>query len=247
MELNPQGVTIAVIGLGYVGLPLAVSFADKFEVIGYDIDQRRIDELQSGRDRTLEVPEVELQAASRLRYSADPADLLNANVYIVTTPTPVDEHKTPDLTPILSASRAIASTLRKGDVVIYESTVYPGATEEECAPVLEQHSGLRVNEDFFLGYSPERINPGDKNHRFTSIMKVTSGSTPEVAEFVDQLYRSVVTAGTHKAPTIRVAESAKVIENVQRDVNIALINELAVLFNRLGIDTQAVLDAAGTK
>ncbi|MFJ6042641.1 nucleotide sugar dehydrogenase [Brachybacterium paraconglomeratum] len=247
MVLNPRDVTIAVVGLGYVGLPLAVSFASKFTVIGYDINQKRIEELASGHDRTLEVPKEELQAAFSLHYSSDPADLVGANVYIVTTPTPVDAHKTPDLTPILTASRSIAPTLNKGDLVIYESTVYPGATEDECAPVLERYSGLRLNEDFYLGYSPERINPGDKNHRFTAIMKVTSGSTPEIADFVDELYQSVVTAGTHKAPTIRVAESAKVIENVQRDVNIALINELAILFNRLGIDTQAVLDAAGTK
>lgn len=247
MTLHPNDVTIAVVGLGYVGLPLAVSFADKFDVIGYDINQKRIAELVDGQDLTLEISDVELQTAKNLRFTSDPADLVDATVYIVTTPTPVDEYKTPDLSPMLSASRSIAQTLRKGDIVIYESTVYPGATEDECAPVLEEHSGLRLNEDFFLGYSPERINPGDKNHRFTSIMKVTSGSTPETATFVDELYRSVVTAGTHQAPSIRVAESAKVIENVQRDVNIALINELAILFNRLGIDTHAVLEAAGTK
>lgn len=247
MTLHLNDVTIAVVGLGYVGLPLAVSFADKFDVVGYDINQKRIDELVDGHDLTLEISDAELQAATSLRFTSAPADLVDATVYIVTTPTPVDEYKTPDLSPMLSASRSIAPTLRKGDVVIYESTVYPGATEDECAPVLEKYSGLRLNEDFSLGYSPERINPGDRNHRFTSIMKVTSGSNPETAKFVDELYRSVVTAGTHRAPSIRVAEAAKVIENVQRDVNIALINELAILFNRLGIDTQAVLEAAGTK
>lgn len=238
---------MAVIGLGYVGLPLAVGFARKIDVIGYDISEARISELSRGFDRTLEVDDEELRSADRLTFTTDPQDLRDCTVYVVTTPTPVDEHKTPDLRPILSASEAIGPTLNRGDVVIYESTVYPGATEEECAPILENTSGLRLNEDFFLGYSPERINPGDKEHRFTTIVKVTSGSTPDAAAFVDQLYRLVVEAGTHLASSIRVAEAAKVIENVQRDVNIALINELAMLFNRLNIDTDAVLEAAGTK
>ena len=242
-----EGTRIGVIGLGYVGLPLAVSFAKKFEVVGFDINTTRVDELNSGHDRTLEVADEELAAATKLQVTADPALLKDVDVYIVTTPTPIDEHKRPDLGPVLSATRTVASTLRQGDVVIYESTVYPGATEEECVPLLEEVSGLKFNEDFTVGYSPERINPGDKEHRFETIVKVTSGSTPEVAEFVDQLYRSVVTAGTHLAPSIKVAEAAKVIENTQRDVNIALVNELALLFNRLGIDTLDVLEAAGTK
>ena len=238
---------MAVIGLGYVGLPLAVGFSAKIQVTGYDINQARIDELTSGVDRTLEVEESELVHNSNLTFTADPEALRDCNVYVVTTPTPVDEHKTPDLGPILSASKAIGATLQHGDIVIYESTVYPGATEEQCAPVLEQASGLKVNTDFYLGYSPERINPGDKEHRFTTITKVTSGSTPEAARFVDDLYSLVVKAGTHLAPTIKVAEAAKVIENVQRDVNIALINELSMLFGELNIDTSAVLDAASTK
>lgn len=238
---------MAVIGLGYVGLPLAVGFSTKIQVTGYDINQARIDELTSGVDRTLEVEESELAGNINLTFTADPEALRDCNVYVVTTPTPVDEHKTPDLGPILSASKAIGATLQHGDIVIYESTVYPGATEEQCAPVLEQASGLKVNTDFYLGYSPERINPGDKEHRFTTITKVTSGSTPEAARFVDDLYSLVVKAGTHLAPTIKVAEAAKVIENVQRDVNIALINELSMLFGELNIDTSAVLDAASTK
>lgn len=238
---------MAVIGLGYVGLPLAVGFSTKIQVIGYDINQARIAELASGLDRTLEVGQSELADNANLAFTADPEDLRGCNVYVVTTPTPVDDHKTPDLGPILSASRAIGATLQHGDVVIYESTVYPGATEEQCAPVLEEASGLRANTDFYLGYSPERINPGDKEHRFTTITKVTSGSTPEAARFVDDLYSMVVQAGTHLAPTIKVAEAAKVIENVQRDVNIALINELSMLFGELNIDTSAVLTAAGTK
>ena len=238
---------MAVIGLGYVGLPLAVGFSTKIQVTGYDINQARIDELTSGVDRTLEVEESELAENINLTFTADPEALRDCNVYVVTTPTPVDEHKTPDLGPILSASKAIGATLQHGDIVIYESTVYPGATEEQCAPVLEQASGLKVNTDFYLGYSPERINPGDKEHRFTTITKVTSGSTPEAARFVDDLYSLVVKAGTHLAPTIKVAEAAKVIENVQRDVNIALINELSMLFGELNIDTSAVLDAASTK
>ncbi|MDO4717115.1 MAG: nucleotide sugar dehydrogenase [Propionibacteriaceae bacterium] len=244
--IAPPHTTMAVIGLGYVGLPLAVEFAKVIPVIGYDINTQRIAELASGTDSTLEVEDQEL-ASSSLSFTSDPADLKDCNVYVVTTPTPVDEHNNPDLGPLLSASRAIAPYLRPGDVVIYESTVYPGATEEDCVPILEEGSGLKFNQDFFVGYSPERINPGDKTHRFPTIKKVTSGSTPEVAEYVDALYRKVVTAGTYKAASIRVAEAAKVIENTQRDVNIALVNELALLFRRLGIDTNAVLEAAGTK
>ncbi|TQN48821.1 UDP-N-acetyl-D-galactosamine dehydrogenase [Humibacillus xanthopallidus] len=243
----PHGVRLAVVGLGYVGLPLAVEFGKQLDVLGYDIDGRRIKELRGGHDHTLEVGDEELGSASRLRFSADEADLAGANVYIVTTPTPIDASNQPDLSPVLSATRAIAATLRPGDVVVYESTVYPGATEERCVPVLEEISGLLLNRDFFVGYSPERINPGDRERRVHNIVKVTSGSTPEAADFVDSLYRTIVTAGTHRAPSIRVAEAAKVIENTQRDVNIALINELAMLFNRLGIDTEDVLLAAGSK
>ncbi|WP_324252628.1 nucleotide sugar dehydrogenase [Parenemella sanctibonifatiensis] len=239
--------TIAVLGLGYVGLPLAVEFSKKYPVIGFDIAADRVAELREGRDRTLEVPDEELAAATTLRVTNDPEEMREANVYIVTAPTPIDEHKQPDLSPLLSAARSIGGVLAAGDVVIFESTVYPGATEEECVPVLEEVSGLRFNEDFFVGYSPERINPGDKEHRLPTIMKVTSGSTAEIADFVDDLYANIITAGTHKAPSIKVAEAAKVIENTQRDVNIALINELAMLFGRLGIDTSDVLEAAGTK
>lgn len=242
-----QDARIAIIGLGYVGLPLAVEFGKQFTVVGYDINSRRVAELKAGKDHTLEVEDDELAAATGLSFTTDESDISEANVYIVTTPTPIDEHKRPDLGPVLSASRTIGRHLDAGDVVIYESTVYPGATEEDCVPVLEQTSGLTFNEDFFVGYSPERINPGDKEHRVTNIVKVTSGSTPEIADFVDELYRSIVTVGTHRAPSIKVAEAAKVIENTQRDVNIALINELAILFNRLGIDTEDVLKAAGTK
>lgn len=238
---------VGVVGLGYVGLPLAVSFAKYFDVVGFDIKAERVRELSNGHDRTLEVSKAELESASRLVFSTDPTALEQANVYVVTTPTPIDEHNQPDLRPVLSATRTIGQVLRKGDVVIYESTVYPGATEEECVPLLEEVSGLRFNEEFYVGYSPERINPGDRSHRFETILKVTSGSTPEVADFVDSLYRTVVRAGTFKAASIKVAEAAKVIENTQRDVNIALINELALVFNRLGIDTQDVLDAAATK
>jgi UDP-N-acetyl-D-galactosamine dehydrogenase len=239
--------TIAVVGLGYVGLPLAVEFGRRQDVIGYDINVRRVTELESGHDATLEISESEFAAANRLRVTADPAELAAADVYIVTTPTPIDEHKQPDLSPLLSASATIGRALGPGNIVIYESTVYPGATEERCVPVLVAESGLTFNRDFFVGYSPERINPGDKQHRVSNIVKVTSGSTPETADLVDALYSTIVTVGTHKAPSIRVAEAAKVIENTQRDVNIALINELAVLFNRLGIDTEDVLAAAGTK
>ena len=240
-------VRIAVVGLGYVGLPLAVEFGKQLPVVGFDINERRVTELRQGRDRTLEVSDAELADVSHLTFTADPSGIADCTVYIVTTPTPIDEHKRPDLSPVLSATRSIGAVLSPGDVVIYESTVYPGATEEDCVPVLEAVSGLRLNEDFFVGYSPERINPGDKDHRLPTIMKVTSGSTPEAADFVDALYRRIITAGTHQAPSIRVAEAAKVIENTQRDVNIALINELAILFNRLGIDTEDVLVAAGTK
>ncbi|MBB1594530.1 Vi polysaccharide biosynthesis protein VipA/TviB [Achromobacter sp. UMC46] len=242
-----QDVKLAVVGLGYVGLPLAVEFGKKRSVIGFDINTRRIDALKAGHDHTLEVSDEELAEAAQLTYTADRAELGQANVFIVTVPTPIDEYKQPDLTPLVKASETIGAVLKRGDIVIYESTVYPGATEEDCVPVLERVSGLKYNVDFYAGYSPERINPGDKDHRVSTIKKVTSGSTPEVAELVDQLYKQIITAGTHKASSIRVAEAAKVIENTQRDVNIALINELALIFNKMGIDTEAVLQAAGTK
>lgn len=238
---------IAIIGLGYVGLPLAVEFGKKTPVVGFDIHQKRIDELKSGQDHTLEVSSEELSQATHLSYSANLEDLKSCNFFIVTVPTPIDDYKQPDLTPLVKASTSIGKVLKKGDIVVYESTVYPGATEEVCIPVLEQVSGLSFNQDFFAGYSPERINPGDKLHRVTNILKVTSGSTPETADFVDQVYNLVIEAGTHKAPSIKVAEAAKVIENTQRDVNIALINELALIFNKMGIDTEDVLKAAGTK
>src|SRR5690554_5131860 len=238
---------MAVIGLGYVGLPLAVEFGKKRSVLGFDINAQRIAQLKDGKDHTLEVEPEELAQATHLEFTHEPEHLARANVYIVTVPTPIDAYKQPDLRPLVRASETLGKVLKRGDIVIYESTVYPGATEEDCVPVLERVSGLRFNEDFFAGYSPERINPGDKKHRVTNIKKVTAGSTPEVAELIDQLYGQIITAGTHKAPSIRVAEAAKVIENTQRDVNIALINELALIFNRLGIDTQAVLEAAGTK
>lgn len=245
--LRIQDVKLAVVGLGYVGLPLAVEFGKKRSVIGFDINTRRIDALKAGHDHTLEVSDEELKEATQLTYTADRAELGLANVFIVTVPTPIDEYKQPDVTPLVKASETIGAVLKRGDIVIYESTVYPGATEEDCVPVLERVSGLKFNEDFYAGYSPERINPGDKDHRVSTIKKVTSGSTPEVAELVDQLYKEIITAGTHKASSIRVAEAAKVIENTQRDVNIALINELALIFNKMGIDTEAVLQAAGTK
>ena len=245
--LQLSDLKIAIIGLGYVGLPLAVEFGKQLPVVGFDIQQKRIQELQSGHDHTLEVSSEELKQATQLTYSANLDDLRSCNFFIVTVPTPIDEFKQPDLTPLIKASTSIGKVLKKGDIVVYDSTVYPGATEEACIPVLEQVSGLKFNQDFFAGYSPERINPGDKLHRVTNILKVTSGSTPEVADFVDAVYQLIVTAGTHKAPSIKVAEAAKVIENTQRDVNIALINELAVIFNKLGIDTEAVLKAAGTK
>ena len=245
--LQLSDLKIAIIGLGYVGLPLAVEFGKQVPVIGFDIHQKRIDELKSGQDHTLEVSPEELKQASKLSYSADLAELKDCNFFIVTVPTPIDHVNRPDLTPLIKASTSIGQVLKKGDVVVYESTVYPGATEEVCIPVLEKQSGLIFNQDFFAGYSPERINPGDKLHRVTNILKITSGSTPEIADFVDQVYNLVIEAGTHQAPNIKVAEAAKVIENTQRDVNIALINELAVIFNKMGIDTEAVLQAAGTK
>ncbi len=238
---------IAIIGLGYVGLPLAVEFGKHYTCVGFDINCKRIEELRSGFDATLEVKAGELATANRLTYTHDLAAIAACNVYIVTVPTPINHHKQPDLAPLLEASTAIGKVLKRHDVVIYESTVYPGATEEDCVPVLEQQSGLVFNQDFFVGYSPERINPGDKEHRLTNIRKVTAGSTAETADFVDALYASIISAGTHKTSSIRVAEAAKVIENTQRDVNIALINELALLFNQLGIDTEEVLQAAASK
>ncbi|MEL1251535.1 Vi polysaccharide biosynthesis UDP-N-acetylglucosamine C-6 dehydrogenase TviB [Aurantiacibacter gilvus] len=238
---------IAILGLGYVGLPLAVEFGKRRPVIGFDIDAGRIAELEKGFDRTCEVDADELAEAGQLQFTHAAGDLRDASIFIVTVPTPIDEHKRPDLRPLVGACELVGAALKQGDVVVFESTVFPGATEEECVPVLEKASGLTFNRDFYCGYSPERINPGDKEHRLVDILKVTSGSTPEVAEMVDQLYASIIKAGTFKAESIKVAEAAKVIENTQRDLNIALINELALIFNRLGIDTQAVLEAAGTK
>ena len=238
---------LAIIGLGYVGLPLAVEFGRKRLVVGFDIDQKRIDELEAGQDHTLETNADDLREAKYLRYASNIEDLRDCNCFIVTVPTPIDQHKRPDLTPLIRASETVGKVLKPGDVVIYESTVYPGATEEDCVPVLEQVSGLKFNQDFYAAYSPERVNPGDKEHRVTNIKKVTSGSTPEIADLVDALYNEIVTAGTHKASSIKVAEAAKVIENTQRDLNIALINELALIFNKMGIDTEAVLQAAGSK
>jgi UDP-N-acetyl-D-galactosamine dehydrogenase len=244
---DPSAARPAVIGLGYVGLPLAVEFGKRIPTVGFDVNQGRVDELVAGTDSTLEVEPCELKLARHLTYSTDLESLRACNVYIVTVPTPIDDYKRPDLGALKAASASIGQVISKGDVVIYESTVYPGATEEACLPIIEKGSGLQLNVDFFAGYSPERINPGDKDHRLTTITKVTSGSTPEAADFVDALYASIVTAGTHKASSIRVAEAAKVIENTQRDLNIALINELALIFDRLGIDTEEVLQAAGTK
>ena len=238
---------LAIIGLGYVGLPLAVEFGRLRPVLGFDVNAQRIQELQSGRDVTLETTPAELAAAQQLTYSSNAEALRNCNCYIITVPTPIDAYKRPDLTPLRQASATVGKALQRGDVVIYESTVYPGCTEEDCVPVLEQHSGLRFNQDFYCGYSPERINPGEKEHRLTNIKKVTAGSTPEIAALVDALYRQIISVGTHRAPSIKVAEAAKVIENTQRDVNIALVNELALIFNKLGIDTEAVLEAAGSK
>jgi UDP-N-acetyl-D-galactosamine dehydrogenase len=246
-KFNLRNLNIGVVGLGYVGLPLAVEFGKRFDTVGFDIKTARVDELRSGHDSTLETTGEELAEATRLSYTTRLEDLKPCRVFIVTVPTPIDDYKRPDLTPLEKSSESVGKVLKKGDVVVYESTVYPGCTEEVCVPILERVSGLKFNRDFFAGYSPERINPGDKQHRLTTIRKVTSGSTPAVAEFVDQLYRSIVTVGTHKASSIRVAEAAKVIENTQRDVNIALINELALIFNRLGIDTEEVLLAAGSK
>ena len=238
---------IGIIGLGYVGLPLAVEFGKKRPVMGFDISQRRVEELKAGNDSTHEVSREELLAAKHLSFTTDIGDINDCNCYIVTVPTPIDEYNRPNLKPLIRASETVGKVLKKGDIVIYESTVYPGCTEEDCVPVLEKQSGLKFNEDFFCGYSPERINPGDKEHRVTSIKKVTSGSTPETADFIDALYNEIVEVGTHKAESIKVAEAAKVIENTQRDLNIALINELAVIFNKLDIDTEAVLKAAGSK
>ena len=242
-----ENIKIALIGLGYVGLPLAVEFGKKYNTVGFDINQARIEELNAGHDHTLEVSDDELAEAKQLSYTANTKDISPCNIYIVTVPTPINEHKQPDLTPLEKASTLLGNVIKPGNIVIYESTVYPGATEEVCVPILEQVSGLVFNKDFFIGYSPERINPGDKEHRVTNILKVTSGSTDEIAEQVDQLYKSIITAGTYKASSIKVAEAAKVIENTQRDVNIALVNELALIFKRLDIDTEEVLLAAGTK
>ena len=238
---------IAVIGLGYVGLPLAVEFGKKFPTVGYDISESRVVELNSGLDTTLEATSDELASANQLRFTTTPSEIESCNIFIVTVPTPIDGSNTPDLSPVISATHLVGKYLNKNDVIIYESTVYPGATEEVCVPILEQVSSLRFNIDFFCGYSPERINPGDKTRRLTNILKVTSGSTPAIATRVDELYQSIITAGTHKASSIKVAEAAKVIENTQRDINIALVNELALIFNRVGIDTEEVLEAAGTK
>ncbi|NZA27004.1 nucleotide sugar dehydrogenase [Luteimonas sp. SJ-92] len=245
--LDPNDARIGIIGLGYVGLPLAVAFGGRHDTIGFDIDSRRIAELRGGHDRTRELDAGELAAPARLRYSADPEDLRDRNVHIVTVPTPIDALQRPDLRPLQQASELLAGLMSRGDLVIFESTVYPGTTEEVCVPILERGSGLSFNRDFFCGYSPERINPGDRNRRLADIPKITSGSTPEAADAVDALYAGIIAAGTHRAPSIRVAEAAKVVENIQRDVNIGLINELAMMFDRLGIDTLEVLEAAGTK
>lgn len=242
-----EKIHIGVIGLGYVGLPLAVEFGKKYNVTGFDIHQQRVNELMAGHDRTLETSDEELAAAQHLKYTTKLEDVSSCNYYIVSVPTPIDQHKRPDLTPLIKASESVGKVLKKGDIVIYESTVYPGATEEDCVPVLEKFSGLKYNQDFYCGYSPERINPGDKVHTVTKILKVTSGSTPEVAKKVDDLYKSIIVAGTYMASSIKVAEAAKVIENSQRDINIAFVNELALIFNKIGIDTHEVLAAAGTK
>ncbi|MYM36160.1 Vi polysaccharide biosynthesis UDP-N-acetylglucosamine C-6 dehydrogenase TviB [Duganella sp. FT94W] len=247
MQVLTKNSRIAIIGLGYVGLPLAVEFGKLYPTLGFDINAARIAELREGIDHTLETDADELASATHLSYSTDAEDLRAATVYIVTVPTPIDDHKQPDLTPLQRASELLGKVIKQGDIAVFESTVYPGATEEYCVPVIEQVSGLQYNRDFYIGYSPERINPGDKAHRLTTITKVTSGSTPEAADFVDALYSSIIEAGTHKAASIRVAEAAKVIENTQRDLNIALMNELTIIFNKLGIDTEDVLKAAGTK
>jgi len=245
--LNKENTKLAIIGLGYVGLPLAVEFGKIIETIGFDISRSRIKELLEGRDSTFEVEPHEIKKATRLSYTNDTKDIQNCNVFIVTVPTPIDEYKMPNLDPLIKASETVGKLLKKDDVIIYESTVYPGATEEVCVPILEKHSDLRFNQDFYCGYSPERINPGDKEHRLNTIKKVTSGSTPEIAIHIDELYQRIITAGTHKASSIKVAEASKVIENTQRDINIALINELALIFNKLDIDTEAVIEAAATK
>ena len=242
-----QNLKLAIIGLGYVGLPLAVEFGKKRSVVGFDINPTRITDLKAGKDITLETSHEEIIAAKHLSFTQQKEDLKTCNVFIITVPTPIDQYNRPDLTPLVKASETVGKVLKQGDIVIYESTVYPGCTEEDCVPILEKHSGLTFNQDFYCGYSPERINPGDKEHRVTTIKKVTSGSTPEIADLVDALYNEIITAGTHKAESIKVAEAAKVIENTQRDLNIALINELALIFNKLGIDTEAVLKAAGSK
>jgi UDP-N-acetyl-D-glucosamine/UDP-N-acetyl-D-galactosamine dehydrogenase len=246
-RMSLKDLKLAIIGLGYVGLPLAVEFGRKRPVIGFDINPTRIEELKAGRDLTLETTTNELRQATHLVFTTVPETLRECNCYIITVPTPIDEHKRPDLTPLLKASETVAKVLKRGDIVIYESTVYPGATEDDCVPVLERVSGLLFNHDFYCGYSPERINPGDKEHRLPNITKVTSGSTPEIADLIDALYNEIIAAGTHRAQSIKVAEAAKVIENTQRDLNIALINELALIFNKMGIDTEAVLQAAGSK
>jgi UDP-N-acetyl-D-galactosamine dehydrogenase len=245
--VKPKKARIGVIGLGYVGLPLAVEFGKRYDTVGFDINARRVAELKRGRDSTLEAAKDELKSAKKLTYSTQLAALKHCNVYIVTVPTPIDQYKRPDLAPLISASETVGQVLARGDVVVYESTVYPGCTEEICVPILERVSGLKFNRDFYAGYSPERINPGDRQHRLTTIRKITSGSTPAAAALVDELYASIISAGTHRASSIRVAEAAKVIENTQRDVNIALINELALIFRRLDLDTEEVLQAAGTK
>ena len=247
MSFDLKKLHIGVIGLGYVGLPLAVEFSKQYPTLGFDIKAARIDELEAGRDATLEVSADELRATSQLTFTTDPTALADCNFYVVTVPTPLGDGNRPLLTPLKNASTNLGAVLKKGDIVVYESTVYPGATEEICVPILEKASGLQMNDDFYVGYSPERVNPGDKEHRLPSILKVTSGSTPAAAEFIDAVYRSIITAGTHKASSIKVAEAAKVIENTQRDVNIALVNELAMIFERVGIDTEEVLEAAGTK
>jgi UDP-N-acetyl-D-glucosamine/UDP-N-acetyl-D-galactosamine dehydrogenase len=244
---QPENIKIAIIGLGYVGLPLAVEFGKKYSVLGFDINQTRIDELKSGYDRTQEMTSEELKSLQQLSFSTDEEQLKTCNIFIVTVPTPIDKYKKPDLTPLLSASRTVGKFLKKDNVVVYESTVYPGCTEEDCVPVLERESGLIFNQDFFCGYSPERINPGDKINTLTKIKKVTSGSTPEIADFVDDLYGSIIEAGTYKATSLKVAEASKAIENAQRDVNISFVNELALIFDKMGIDTSEVLEAAGTK
>ena len=245
--MNYNDATIGIVGLGYVGLPLAVEFGHKRPVIGFDINEERIRDLQSGIDKTHETTKKDLKDAVNLSYTSKPKNLKECQIFIITVPTPINKNKQPDLRPLEKASETIGSILKKGDIVIYESTVYPGATEEVCVPILEVNSGLSFNKDFFCGYSPERINPGDKEHRITNIKKITSGSTPEIASIIDELYRQVITAGTHKTGSIKIAEAAKVIENTQRDVNIALINELSIIFNKLDIDTESVLEAAGTK